>query len=62
MESLNELKTTHIIGSVFMNDNRTKNLIYIFLLVSTISVYSQVQDHEFINCDDDIYVTENSIV
>jgi protein O-mannosyl-transferase len=45
-----------------MNDSRTKILICIFLLVSTISVYSQVQDHEFINYDDDIYVTENSIV
>jgi protein O-mannosyl-transferase len=45
-----------------MNDNRAKTLICIFLLVSTISVYSQVQDHDFINYDDDIYVTENSIV
>ena len=41
--------------------NKTiKIAIYIFLVVSTFIVYSQVQDHEFINhFDDQIYVTEN---
>ena len=38
-----------------MNDTRTKVLICIFLLVSTFSIYSQVQDHEFTNFDDSIY-------
>ena len=42
-------------GSVAMNDTRTKVLICIFLLVSTFSIYSQVQDHEFTNFDDSIY-------
>jgi tetratricopeptide (TPR) repeat protein len=40
--------------------NKTlKSFICIFLLVSTLAVYSQVQDHDFINYDDPDYVTEN---
>jgi len=42
-----------------MNDTRTKVLICIFLIVATFGIYSQVQDHEFINFDDDIYITDN---
>jgi len=45
-----------------MNDTRAKVLICIFLIVATFCVYSQVQDHEFINFDDDILVTESSLV
>jgi tetratricopeptide (TPR) repeat protein len=45
-----------------MSTTRKKFLICIFILVSTFSVYSQVQDHEFINYDDNKYVTESSIV
>ena len=33
--------------------------ICIFLMVATFCIYSQVQDHEFINFDDDKYVTQN---
>ena len=36
-----------------------KNAICIFLVISTFVVYSQVQDHEFLNYDDNEYVTEN---
>jgi protein O-mannosyl-transferase len=36
-----------------------KITICIFLALSTFSVYFQVQDHEFLNYDDDIYITEN---
>jgi protein O-mannosyl-transferase len=39
-----------------------KIAICIFLVVSTFAVYSQVQNHEFINYDDDIYVTKNEYV
>ena len=39
-----------------------KIAICIFLAVSTFAVYSQVQDHEFINYDDDKYVTNNGYV
>ena len=42
-----------------MNDTRAKVLICIFLMVATFCIYSQVQDHEFINYDDTLYVTEN---
>jgi tetratricopeptide (TPR) repeat protein len=45
-----------------MNDMSTKVVVCVFLIVTTFSVYSQVLDHEFINFDDDMYVTENSIV
>ena len=40
--------------------NKTlKVAICIFLIVATFCVYSQVQDHEFINYDDDLYITNN---
>jgi len=43
--------------------NKTlKVAICIFLMVATFSIYSQVQDHEFINFDDDVLVTESSLV
>jgi tetratricopeptide (TPR) repeat protein len=45
-----------------MNDRSAKVVVCVFLIVTTFSVYSQVLDHEFINFDDDKYVTENSIV
>ena len=47
----------------FFEANKTlKIAICIFLAVSTFAVYSQVQDHEFINYDDDKYVTDNEYV
>jgi len=39
-----------------------KNIVCIFLAILTFTVYSQVQDHEFINFDDNRYVTESSLV
>jgi len=45
-----------------VNNTRAKVLICIFLIVATFCVYSQVQDHEFINYDDNKYVTESSLV
>ena len=42
-----------------MNDTRAKVLICIFLMVATFCIYSQIQDHEFINLDDDLYITKN---
>ena len=36
-----------------------KVAICIFLMVATFAIYSQVQDHEFIDFDDDIYITNN---
>ena len=42
-----------------MNDTRAKVVICIFLMVATFCIYSQVKDHEFINFDDDLYITNN---
>jgi len=42
-----------------VNDTRAKVLICIFLIVATFCIYSQVQDHEFLNYDDNKYVTDN---
>jgi len=40
--------------------NKTlKVAICIFLMVATFCIYSQIQDHEFINFDDDLYITNN---
>jgi len=40
--------------------NKTlKVAICIFLMVATFCTYSQIQDHEFIDYDDDIYITNN---
>jgi len=34
-------------------------IVYIFLVIVTLAVYWQVNQHDFINCDDSVYVTEN---
>jgi protein O-mannosyl-transferase len=34
----------------------------IFLVISTFAVYGQVQDHDFLNLDDPVYVSHNSMV
>ena len=40
--------------------NKTvKITIYVLLVLATFAVYSQVQDHEFIDFDDDLYITNN---
>jgi len=40
--------------------NKTvKIIIYVLLVLATFAIYSQVQDHEFINYDDDLYITNN---
>ena len=41
-------------------DNKTvKIIICVLLVLATFAIYSQVQDHEFINFDDDSYITNN---
>lgn len=37
----------------------TQIIISIFLVVATLAVYWQVQDYEFVNLDDNLYITEN---
>ena len=45
-----------------MNTTQKKVVTCIILIVATFFIYSQVQDHDFINYDDDLYVIESSIV
>ena len=42
-----------------MRSYRPELLISIFLIALTLSVYWQVQHYEFVNLDDDHYITEN---
>lgn len=47
----------------FFSDNSSKKLIItLFLVASTLVVYKSVKDNDFINFDDDMYVTENDRV
>ena len=42
--------------------NKTvKIIICVVLVLATFAIYSQVQDHKFINYDDDRYITESSL-
>jgi len=41
-------------------ENRNKLIFCVFISILTIAVYWQIQNHEFINYDDDIYITENT--
>jgi tetratricopeptide (TPR) repeat protein len=45
-----------------MNRFRPEVVISLFLLITTLAVYWPVRNHDFVNFDDDVYVTENSIV
>jgi protein O-mannosyl-transferase len=50
---------TQIFLITAVNNTRTKIIICVFLIVATFCIYVQVQDHEFINFDDDLYITKN---
>ncbi|MBI4682962.1 MAG: hypothetical protein HY757_07670, partial [Nitrospirae bacterium] len=39
-----------------------KILTCLFLIIVTLTVYRQVSNHEFINYDDGVYITENPSV
>ena len=55
LNSLNE-----VVCSPTSEANKTvKIIICVLLVLATFAIYSQVQDHEFINFDDDIYITNN---
>jgi tetratricopeptide (TPR) repeat protein len=43
-----------------ISPERQKLIVYIFLAVITFAVFWQVQQYDFINFDDDFYVTQNS--
>ena len=37
-------------------------LVYLFLVIATLAVYWQVRNHEFINYDDDKFITDNPLI
>ena len=54
----NNNKTKHD----FLHNRRQEIIICLFLIASSLVVYGQIINHEFINYDDGLYVTENSNV
>ena len=55
LNSLNE-----VVCSPTSEANKTMRIVIcMFLVVATFAIYWQVKDHEFLNYDDNIYVTEN---
>ena len=46
-------------ANTVVNKTQTKIIVCIFLMVATFCVYLQVQSHQFINFDDDLYITNN---
>jgi hypothetical protein len=42
-----------------MSRYRSEIIVSLFLIMTTLAVYWQVGNHEFVNYDDDAYVTEN---
>jgi tetratricopeptide (TPR) repeat protein len=45
-----------------MSDSSKKLIVYLLLAITVIAVYWPVTDHQFINFDDDLYVTDNQQV
>ena len=42
-----------------MSKNRQILLIYLFLILTTLTAFGQVGNHEFVNFDDNVYITDN---
>jgi hypothetical protein len=42
-----------------MSPRRVKLIVSLLLMAATLSVYWQVTDHDFVNFDDHVYVTQN---
>jgi hypothetical protein len=45
-----------------MRSRRLKLIICLFLIVATFAAYRQVSNYNFVNLDDDLYVTQNFYV
>jgi hypothetical protein len=48
--------------NINMQSHRLKFIICLFLILGTLAVYWQVPNHDFINLDDGIYVSNNPYV
>lgn len=51
-----------MLNKINISLGKQKLIIYIFLIVTTLAVFWQVNQYNFINIDDNIYVTENTHV
>jgi len=49
-------------GNIGMRSHRFELVVCLFLIVGTLTVFWQVQHHDFIDLDDHLYVTENNHV
>ena len=49
-----------MLNKISISTDRQKLIVYIFLLVVTFAVFWQVNQYDFINFDDNVYVTQNS--
>jgi tetratricopeptide (TPR) repeat protein len=49
-----------MLNKIIINPAKRNLIVYIILTVVTLAVYGQVSQFDFINYDDDVYITENS--
>ena len=49
-----------MLNKINVSPNEQKLIVYLVLTVVTLAVFWQVNQFDFINFDDDIYVTQNS--
>jgi Tfp pilus assembly protein PilF len=49
-----------MLNKININPDRQKLIVYLILIVVTLAVFWQVNQYDFINYDDNVYVTENS--
>ena len=49
-----------MLNKININSKKQNLIVYIFLVVVTLAIFWQVHRYDFVNFDDDIYVTQNS--
>ena len=49
-----------MLNKINISPDRQKLIVYLFLTVVTLAVFWQVNQYDFINFDDSVYVTQNS--
>jgi hypothetical protein len=48
-----------MLNKIHISSEKQKLIIYIILILATLAVFWQVNQYDFVNLDDQIYVTEN---
>jgi hypothetical protein len=49
-----------MLNKINISHDRQKLIVYLILIIVTLAVYWQVDQYDFVNVDDNVYVTENS--